>query len=211
MKTDLEKIMNLIKDEIPFSLIRFGDGEENILNNIPCKRQGFEYDSGDVRDQKFRLELEKSLNFYGGNRYFVGTNNFNLSIQGTIISPAIFINQNYPSFLNNIKRVLENRIIYLVCNISGDDRKLPFNIENTYYINDSNWRYEEDLHNLILKHIEKEEKSVIVLIAGGPYSNILIHKLWKTNSENTYIDLGSVLDPYLFGQNTRKYHERLKR
>lgn len=211
MKTDLEKIIDFIRKEVYFSLIRFGDGEENILNNVACKRQGFEYDPGDSRDNKFRVELYDSLLHCSGRKYFVGTNNFNLNVGATVISPAIFVNKNYLSFLNEGIRAIKERSIYFVGNVRSDISKLPFNIEKFYAIPHTAWRYEQNLHNLILEDLKKEVHPVVVLVAGGPFSNVLIHKLWKNHSRHSYVDIGSVLDPFLFGEYTRKYHERMKK
>jgi hypothetical protein len=62
--------------------------------------------------------------------------------------------------------------------------------------------------NAILSNISNlatTSKNAIFLFAVGPLSEILIDVAYRTNPINTYIDIGSAFDPYLFGKTTRPY------
>ena len=48
-------------------------------------------------------------------------------------------------------------------------------------------------------------EDVVFLISAGPFANILVQQLNEHNKNNTYIDLGSVLDKHLSLPATRKY------
>ena len=74
----LNQIFKKIENKEPFALIRFGDGEKNILNNVACNRKGFSFDPGDIRDCEFREELMDSLIYNGGKNYFIGIDDANL-------------------------------------------------------------------------------------------------------------------------------------
>lgn len=211
MKNDLEIILERIKYDRPFALIRFGDGEENILNNVACKRQGFEFDPGDVRDQKFRRELEESLKYYSERKYYVGTNNFNLNVGGTVVSPAIFINQNYTIFLKKMIPVLQKSSIYLVAHEKSKLDTLPFMVEQFFPLKDNAWRHSSYLEDISSVASNFGEQPKVILVAGGPYSCVLIHQLWQLNKKHIYIDIGSTFDPFLFSSITRLYQKRLKR
>jgi len=47
------------------------------------------------------------------------------------------------------------------------------------------------------------------LFSAGMATNVFIDDLWKCNKNNTYMDVGSVFDPYV-GRKTRGYHNVLK-
>ena len=51
-------------------------------------------------------------------------------------------------------------------------------------------------------------KNHTILLSAGMAANVFIHDLWSQNKENTYIDVGSVFDPYI-GKLTRSYHRNL--
>jgi len=210
MKTDLEKIIDLIKKEIPFSLIRFGDGEKNILDNIPCKRKGFEFNSEHPMNKLFRSELQESLEYKSKN-YFVGTNHPDLKkqVKSQNISASLFVNANYLVFLEKMIPILRKREAILICHIDGKIHKLPFELEKKYTLYNQAWLHEDCIEDYILNYLSLKKKQRIVLVAGGPFSNVLIHRLWKINKRHIFLDVGSVFDTFLFGKNTRKYHERL--
>jgi hypothetical protein len=211
MNKELNLILNKIKNKQPFALIRFGDGEKNIINNIECNRKGFSYDPGDIRDSEFRYNLIKSLEYNGGKNYFVGLNDSKLEkeVKGTIISPMIFVNQNYIDFLKKITPLFNDCI--LIANKKGNIDKLPFKPLDVIKIEDKFWHNteSESLHIGLLYWLY-DKSTQIILVAGGAWSNVLIHRLWQSNKNHIYIDIGSTLDPFLFGKKTRKYQERLE-
>lgn len=66
--------------------------------------------------------------------------------------------------------------------------------------------YNEVLEKIINTFSDKPKT---YLFSAGMCSNVFIDDLWKCNNKNTYIDVGSVFDPYV-GRNTRSYHKNLK-
>ena len=207
----LDKIFKKIENKEPFALIRFGDGEKNILNNIACNRKGFSYDPGDVTDRKFQTELAEALLYRGGENYFVGINDGEIEkhINGTKIDPMIFVNQNYLKFLKSLEEVGKNIPIVLVVNKKSKIGKLPFPYSAVFLLDDNAWRTAEDLDKQILNWLNKFKKPMLVLVAGGAYSCVLINKIWDKNQEHCLMDIGSTLDPWLYGVKTRQYQERL--
>ncbi len=208
----LNNIFEKIKNKEPFALVRYGDGEKNILDNIPCERNGFSYDPGDTRDRKFQHELKRALQYNGGKNYFVGINNKELEkkIKGTIISPMIFVNQNYLEFLENLKNVTKEIPVILIVNKMAKLTEIPFNFIELYGLDDNAWRTAQYLDGDILEYLDRCKDQHLILVAGGAYSCTLIHKLWSKDRNHILLDVGSTLDPWLFGKNTRKYQERLK-
>jgi len=206
---DFNLILNKIKNKEPFALVRFGDGEFNVLNNIPCNRQGFSFkmnngffsESCNCMDEGFRSELQKVYKYKSKN-FYIATNK-----KDAKISAMIFINANYINFLENFIPLFNNISTSIVCHSSGNIEKLPFKIKKNYEIQNNAWYYSFGLEDVILRDLKIDRE--IVLVAGGAYSCVLIKELWEKNKNNIYIDIGSTLDPFLFGKKTRKYHERL--
>ncbi len=207
----LNKIFENIKNKIPMALIRFGDGEKNILKNIACQRNGFSYDPGDIIDREFQYQLIKALQFDGGENYFVGIkdNMKEKEVKGTLISPMIFVNQNYLEFLGKLENSSKYIPTILVINKISRLTQLPCSFEKVFALDDNAWHTAQDLDGDILEYLDKCKDQQLVLVAGGAYSCTLIHKLWAKDRNHILLDIGSTLDPYLFGQNTRQYHKRL--
>jgi len=210
MNKELKLIYNKIKNKDPFALIRFGDGEKNIINNIACKRKGFSFDPGDIRDRKFQAELTDSLWYKGTKNYFVGIKDKEMEkeVNGTIIDPMIFVNENYLEFLHTLVPLFNDCM--LIINKKGKLNKLPFRPKHVMLIKNTFWRYVDAyIFDIGVNYHLNKQNIQIVLVAGGAWSNVLIYKLWKRNKNCIYIDIGSTLDPFIFGKKTRKYQERL--
>jgi hypothetical protein len=218
----LNQILTKIQKKEPFALLRFGDGEYCILRDIHCIRNGFSYNPYDMKDKIFRENLINSLQYNGGKNYFVGICNKKVkkgyphkwlkekvSPNSTIINASIFVNNNYLEFLDKFIPEFKKHDIIFVGNIKADTTKLPFKVHDFMPITNSVWRdYSNFIYESLIYWLFNEKKCYIVLVAGGVYSCVLIHKLWKANPNHIYIDIGSVFDPYIYGKNTRKYHNR---
>jgi hypothetical protein len=77
-----------------------------------------------------------------------------------------------------------------------------------YYVPEKNAWLEYDKILFDLLELTKTGKG-IMLFCAGMTTNVLISNLWAINKQWTYIDAGSVFDPYA-GRQTRSYHKDLK-
>ena len=208
MMSDIDIIKMKLISKVPFMLIRYGDGEENILDNIQCQRNGFEYNSENQIDRQFRQDLIDTLTTSKRTNCYIGTYNYNLIIENSkIISPSIFINANYPKFIKEIVPIFKSKSVYLICHEDSDINNLPFKCKQIFYVTNNAWKC-----NHLMAEISSfldNESNVLLLFACGPYSCVLIDKLGMGYRDNTYIDIGSTLDPYLFCKNTRQYQRRV--
>lgn len=197
----------IIKNE-PFALIRFGDGEKNIIDNVACNRKGFKFDPKNKEAKKFRQQLIASLEYDGGKNYLLGINppELILRAKSPVVSANLFVNQHYIDFLKKVVPIFKTKPIYLICNRKASPKILPFIPQQTYKIHNNAW--EHDIYKYIIK-ILRELDPKLVLIAGGVYACTLIHRLWQKIQKHTLIDIGSVFDPFLYKQLTRQYHERI--
>jgi hypothetical protein len=217
----LEKLSN--KEN--FALGRFGDGELTVINKEDFdmigvgKENEFSYFTNESKYKISRELLEESYlsdidEYYKGipcHCCVLGEKAKELFHQiankDYLTWANIFVNGNYADFNNYLPSVLEGRPIIIVSHKNTNVKSLPFKVTEHIKIESNAWIDSLKEIKNIKDIIEVYELSnAVVLIAGGPFANIAVHELWKWNSNNTYLDVGSTLDPYLFGKPTRQYH-----
>lgn len=194
---DLEHFKILLEHCVPHALTRYGDGEKNIFNNIDCYRKGFKFDS--KNDQDFRHDLIDSYN-YKSNHYFVADKK--------PISACLFVNENYEKFFGEILPIFINYKITLVCHKNVDLTFIPFKVAKVFFVSNNAWKHESDLDLKILDSINHTKQN-LVLFACGPYSNVLIYRLWIKSNIITLWNIGSTLDPIFYKKFTREYQKRI--
>ena len=59
-----------------------------------------------------------------------------------------------------------------------------------------------------IKSLIDDTQHKTFLFSSGMATNVFVDDLWKYNKNNTYMDVGSVFDPYV-GRKTRGYHHNL--
>lgn len=221
---ELYFFLNKIKNGENFSLTRWGDGELTILEG------GF-IDLRDVKNGEFRYdpkldiykeskELLNSAYTYQDPEYYVGVacpccvgekkykymKELSKQKEDNLTWANIFVNSNYPIFLNEYIQVLKKTKNIVIANNKADISGLPFEVEKSYKVGTDAWYENLDLIKQIKEDIDENNiKGRIYLIAAGPFANILACELWKHNKENTYIDIGSVFDVHMKMKATRVY------
>ena len=223
-KGDFDKFLNKIKNKENFSISRFGDGEMMIINgiNLNLLNKGvgeFAYDSKDIKYKISRDLLIESFT-YQFDDYYVGIackccvgeeKYLNMKKnsgqnEDNLTWANIFVNSNFNLFNTEMISVLKNRNIYLVCHKSSNINNLPFDVKKVYKVNSDAWLHDLSLVDELKNEIKEQKlKDVVFLISAGPFANILVQQLNKHNKNNTYIDLGSVLDKHLKLPITRGY------
>lgn len=183
---ELHDFKLLLSNSIPHALTRYGDGEHNIFDMVNCNRKGFKYNK--FTDIEFRKELIESYN-YNDRNYYVADKK--------PISACLFVNENYGDFLNKIVPLFNLYNVILVGNKEADIFNLNFNISDFFAMSDNAWKHNKDVDEQILDLLEFYNKPVLVLFACGPYSNVLIHKIYKENKNHILWNIGSTLDPIL--------------
>jgi len=228
MKTfdgDFTKFLNMIKSGEHFSLSRWGDGELMILEgkaiDIRSKGNGeFRYDPNIEDYGKFRDKLIDSFEYKDDNYYIgiacpccVGQEKYQYMKDKShqdekhLTWANIFVNANYKRTIDELIPEFKNHSVTIVVNKNSNVHNLPFKPTNVLRVGTDAWRNNYDVLEKIGKLIQKDAvENEIFLFAAGPLANILTYELWKYNSEkNTYIDIGSILDPYLELKLTRGY------
>lgn len=216
---DVDYVINKIIDGPPFAFVRYGDYEIRAIisnNKVGPNSKSWLMDPTNEKDEKIRNELRQSYTYSDPDKNFiVGWHpKFELpnDISNHVVNATIFGNENYNHILDKLVfSEFPKRKTVLVCNAQCDPSKLPFTPEKVFFISEkqSCWRYgdiQEDLEN----YLNTKDEPHIVLFAAGAYSCTCIWKMWSKGIKDHYLlDIGSILDPYLFGRNTRGYHKKL--
>ena len=205
-REDLIFFEHLLKDKVPFSVTRFGDGEMSILEGKPIdvmNKNEFSYDGCPaIRKDLINSFVFNETNYYVGIacRCCVGEHNFNRMKISTNLPDSkltwanIFVNSNYHYFKTNIISAFKlYKNITLVS--PGNVNKLPFNVTTHYRIGPNAWINNADVLERIHKQIQsKQAENQLFLFCAGPFANILCYKLYKQFPQHTFLDLGSVFN-----------------
>lgn len=225
-KGDFDIFLNYINRGTNFSLTRFGDGEMMIINGtkLDLLKKGageFAYIPNNVRCESSRKLLTESFT-YKDPTYFVGIacrccvgddkhNSMKKSsnqLESNLTWANIFVNSNFNIFNTHMLTSLKNRKLALICHKASNTDDLPFNVDSKYIfkVNADAWIHDIELIDKIKRLIDSDNmKDYVFLISAGPFANILVCELHKHDKNNTYLDVGSVLDKYLKLPLTRGY------
>lgn len=216
---------NLISCNIPFSFIRFGDGENSIMKGakIKAKADKWKWNPQNKKFKKFQDSLIESSSICTKYNGFIGIPCKNwIKVSKSILSfskcssakymsyATLFINKNYQSFknwiLNFINTSFPNRwkIILVANSIIHKNIKWAYKF---YPVPDhliENW---DNIYISLLRKLSYEAKhnNLIFFISAGPAANIIISYLSKINNNNIYIDFGSSIEFITKGYSTRPY------
>jgi hypothetical protein len=110
----------------------------------------------------------------------------------------LFINGNYEKYLNEIVPMFKTKKIIMVVNESAKIEKLNFNIIKDFRVGTNCFINNLDIIDKIFNYIEENKISdCVFLISAASLSNLIIHKLYSNFPNNTYIDIGSSLNPIM--------------
>jgi hypothetical protein len=220
---DFKKDIDLIKDSIlnkkKFAFSKYADGERYILNSIKITNIDF-WTFNPQTDSLFFNMLDESFR-YKDSGYYIGIscpccdeysynwfNNNKGSDESNTTFANIFVNGNYETFKNELIPTFNtyDRIVLVANKKSNlENIKNVLNFTDFFGIGDEAFKTDLDLPEKILNYMEKENIiDSLFLFCAGPMGNILSHKLWQNNKNNTYIDIGSTLNPW-FERNVRDY------
>lgn len=123
----------------------------------------------------------------------------------------LLINANYMYYLHNTVPILLDKQIVFTLNKNRESINIPFKnkvkefligpncIVNDYHIIEDikSWIQENDINNHVF------------LFAASSLSNMAIHQLYRDFPDNTYIDIGSSLNPFIEGIKSRRDYMRV--
>jgi hypothetical protein len=205
MINNLNDVISKIESNTPFAFTRWGDGEWYNLNKKSgqnCDGNIYYHDLGDrlfeivsvPRDYHMGVQTLMSFSVQQANKYpqqWGDSDVFHKALMNNSLMP----------FIDSLRKF---HVVY----IGNESLKiLPF-INEFIEIPYSNiWNTRDDLMTSVVKTFDPDVHKIYCFSAGMA-TNVFIHDLWQINKMNTYIDVGSVFDPFV-GRNTRRYHETL--
>lgn len=213
-RDDIEFILNKLKNRESFSFSKFADGEYKVLRNeriTNCDRWTF---NPTIHKQEHQYLLDSYQ--YKHEDYYVGLscpccqpidhiNWMRNNVRTQNVTWAnIFVNGNYEFFKQNFFTEFDkwNGNVTIVANEAGLNKKLPFQINHYLPIQIGAWFRPQLDHILtILREQAVTSNGQLFLFSAGPLGNILAHQLHLVNKNNTYLDIGSTINPWITGNN----------
>ena len=211
---------HLISCKIPFSFIRFGDGENSIMKGDKLDAIVDKW-HWNPKNKKFQDSLIESSSICTNHNSFIGIPCKNwIDISKSILSfskcssakymsyATLFINKNYPLFKDWIYNFINTsnklKIILVANSIIHKDIKWAYKFFPVPDHLIENWdNYSISLLSK-LSH-QAKENNLIFFVSAGPAANIIISYLTKVNSNNIYIDFGSSIEFITKGYSTSAY------
>jgi hypothetical protein len=217
---EIVKFYEMIKTDQKFAISRFGDGEMIAMRGETISSGCGEWNTNGP-DQRYSIArdyLKRSLTFKDPGYYVgivcpccQGMQNFTaMKVQSgqedsQLTYANIFVNSNYIFFLQKIVPLFSQKKIVLVANKTSQINRLPFSGE-FYPVEYNAWIENLDL---IQRLKDRNDSGCVYLFACGPLGKILTQQMWEHNKNNTYLDIGSTLHPWLQSDlNIRGYYQQ---
>ena len=110
----------------------------------------------------------------------------------------LLINANYHRFIEEMVPLMVNRKILYVVNKLANVSNLPFEIEKTFEIGTNCMINDYNVVEEVKSYIaENNVENHIILCSAATLSNYVIYECYKENDQNTFLDIGSCLNPLL--------------
>ena len=110
----------------------------------------------------------------------------------------LLINANYRRFIEEMVPLFVDREIIYVVNKLANTSRLPFDVKKTFEIGSNcminDYNVAEEIKNYIT---ENNIENHIILCSAASLSNFIIYECFKDNPNNTFLDIGSCLNPLL--------------
>lgn len=222
-------------DKEYFAFARYSDGEMYILKNTqlkldqdliqidnksghgPYKSPDFKHfdpvEHKDFRNKLIEAYLYNQHNYYKGIscRCCVDDNNFQYQIDlhggdsDFLTWANLFVNGNYPRFIEELLPIIQTYDSIMVCHKDANLSKLEFvnkdfRVGYNAMIND--YDKIQDMKNWM---DENNITGKLFLFSASTFSNLAIYELFKHNSKNTYLDIGTCLTPFMDMPTDRSY------
>jgi hypothetical protein len=220
--TDFDYFWNLIENGENFTFARYADGEVMLMQGREVTEftQAYNIDKWKSPSNltKVGRELLDTLNHTENNYYYAisgvndNINDFNFlknkikHNQNNITFVNLWINANYQKTKDKMTSL--KRDVILICNENAKSKSFPFKVKEIIpFPNDCITFWEENSSSFIDELLKKfkDVNNQLFFISCGPISEIIIDKLFLSNPNNSYVDVGSSIDEYVHNKITRPY------
>ncbi len=216
---ELIRMRDLLRSRTPFALSRFGHAELEMLSGKLMHqgevsgRHEYRYCPADADNAGPRKRLWDAFTFQSP-RYLVGINCPHCNItdeqfewmrensgqpEEQLTFATIYFYSNYQPYLAEVVPLYREYNTVLVCHETGIVENLPFRPARVFRNQYDAWRKDLSLADEIKAFIaEQDARGWLFLFCAGALGCVLAHELYDFCAENTCLDIGSSLDPYLF-------------
>jgi hypothetical protein len=119
-------------------------------------------------------------------------------LDNNLTSTNLLVNSNYPLFVKHMIPELKKKKIVLVCSQNANLENLAFNVVKDFRVGENCIINDHHLLGEITNWMTKESiKNHVFLFSASSLSEVLIYELFKLDEENTYIDIGTTMHPYI--------------
>ena len=110
----------------------------------------------------------------------------------------LLINRNYRRFVEEMVPVLRERDVIYVVNEMANLEGIPFELKKTFEVGSNCMIDNYDTVEKVKEYIrENNIRDHVILCAAASLSNFIIRDCFEDNPDNTFLDIGSCLNPYL--------------
>jgi hypothetical protein len=183
----------------------------------------YRYAPSDPDNDEPRRRLWNAFTFRSP-RYFVGINCPHCNItdeqfewmrensgqpEAQLTFATIYFYSNYHPYLTEVVPLYRQYSSILVCHDLGVVENLPFQPMRVFRNQYDAWRKNLSLVDEIKRYTsEQNVRGGLFLFCSGALGSILAHELYEFCPENTCLDIGSSLDPYIFAGTTLARNRR---
>lgn len=179
--------------------------------NVYTKEEQKEFlpeEHGFFRDKLMECYLHNQDNFYKGictgTDPHVGDKNFEWMIKEhggdheNLTFSNLLINANYKRFIEEMVPLFTERDIIYIANENANLSRLPFKVEKHFSVGSNCMINDYDTASKVRKYIaDNNTKDNIVLCSAASLSNVVTYECFRENQNNTFLDIGSCLNPLL--------------
>jgi len=195
--------------EVADDTLGFGYSDQDHKEFIP-EKHGF------VKDRLLASYKFKASNYFVGSicescdcaskEYALWMQEQYGSLDQNYTSANLLVNGNYADFITYFVPELKGRKNVIICNKNATFEKLPFEVVKDFRVGQNCIVNDHHLIDEIKTYIDQNHiTNHVFLFSASSLSEILIHQLYAHNNQNTYIDIGTTLHPYLNLEIAREY------
>ena len=232
---DFYKLVGLLKNREPFAFNRFSDGELCMLRNREIivdaqqvkwgekatkalyKEEDFKrFDPTEHsfhRDRLVDAFKFRAKNYFKGLscRCCVGEEDFQWQLEfhdgddGHLTWANLLVNGNYPKFIREMYPLFNDYKTVVVCNDKADLSMFPFLVKDFrvgYNAMVNDYGLIERMRQWI---VENRIEGHLFLFSASAFSKLAIHQLYEQCGRNTYMDIGTTLNPFMNMRLDRAY------
>jgi hypothetical protein len=232
---DFYKLLALLQHHEPFAFNRFSDGELYILQNKELVLDAQQVKIGaDVTEGRYKTEdfkrfhpeehsfhrdrLVDSFRFRAKNYYkglscrcCVGEENFRWQLQfhgeddENFTWANLLVNGNYPRFMREMYPLFNDYKVVMVCNEKAELSMLPFVVKD-FRVGYNAMVNDYGLIEQMKQWIDRDDiEGHVFMFSASSFSKLAIHQLFAHCNRNTYIDIGTTLNPFMDMRLDRTY------